>query len=143
MSTSSDYMSSPADCSRRPQSVGGAVVYSHKARDSADHYPHNVDCPFYFQAARSDWKLMLRVLEIDIPDRTQKGLCKDALYIYDANTYVTRAMVSILALQSAMTSSIRKNEIHTPILSHPITYGIGKSNGPDPSLPSEDHVIVP
>ncbi|KAK3799150.1 hypothetical protein RRG08_051425 [Elysia crispata] len=90
--TQTYYMSSPADCNKQHHSVGGAVVYSHKARESADHYPHNVDCPFYFRAPRSNWKLMMRVLEMDIPDRTRKGVCKDALYVYDAPTYVTRAM---------------------------------------------------
>ncbi|GFS20057.1 hypothetical protein ElyMa_001560100 [Elysia marginata] len=85
-------MSSPADCNKRHLGVGGAVVYSHDARESADNYPHNVDCPFYFRAARPDWKLMMRVLEMDIPDRTRKGVCKDALYVYNAPTYVTRAM---------------------------------------------------
>ncbi|GFO34745.1 hypothetical protein PoB_006125000 [Plakobranchus ocellatus] len=65
-------------------------------RDADDYYPHNVDCPFFFRAARPDWKLMMRVLEMDIPDRTRKGVCKDALYVYDAATYVTKAMSSAM-----------------------------------------------
>lgn len=38
---------------------------------------------------------MLRVLDIDIPDMSRRGICNDALYVYDDETIFTRAMVSV------------------------------------------------
>ncbi|CAL1533616.1 unnamed protein product [Lymnaea stagnalis] len=79
-----------ADCGNRKH-VGGAVVYSHFP-STGDYYPHDIDCQITFQAESGDWRLMLRVIEMDLPDRTPSGYCNDALYVYDDSTFLTRAM---------------------------------------------------
>ncbi|KAH9504614.1 hypothetical protein Btru_062440 [Bulinus truncatus] len=78
------------DCTEK-KFVSGAVVYSHSPA-SGPYYPHDIDCAITFQAESADWKLMLRVIEMDLPDRTASGFCNDALYVYDAGTFLTRAM---------------------------------------------------
>ena len=73
--------------------LGGAVIYSHLGRNNVD-YGNNIECRITFKAGRNDWKLMLRVVELDIPDVSYNELCNDALYVYDADTILGRAMVS-------------------------------------------------
>ena len=73
--------------------LGGAVVYSHLNR-GRQLYGDNIECRTTFKAARNDWKIMLRVVELDVPDVSYNELCNDALYIYDGDTILGRAMVS-------------------------------------------------
>ncbi|CAG5118673.1 unnamed protein product, partial [Candidula unifasciata] len=82
------YFMDSSDCGDQKH-VGGAVVFSHS---KGDYYLHDIDCQIIFKAESSDWKLMLRVIEMDIPDRTPNGYCNDALYVFDDNTILTRAM---------------------------------------------------
>ena len=37
---------------------------------------------------------MMRIEQLDIPDKSYTELCNDALYVYDANNIFGRAMVS-------------------------------------------------
>ncbi|KAK6983283.1 hypothetical protein BgiMline_018715, partial [Biomphalaria glabrata] len=79
-----------SDCGNT-KTVGGALVYSHSP-SRGDYYPHDIDCQITFEAESGDFKLMMRVIEMDLPDRTATGKCNDALYVYDANTFLARAM---------------------------------------------------
>ena len=51
-------------------------------------------CDWLLQARHPDWKLMMRIEQLDIPDKSYTELCNDALYVYDANNIFGRAMVS-------------------------------------------------
>lgn len=89
-----DYMQG-ADCGNRKH-LAGAVVYSHVRSDKQhEHYTHGIECQLTFQTEKTGWRLMLRVLDIDIPDMSRRGICNDALYVYDDETIFTRAMVSV------------------------------------------------
>lgn len=72
--------------------LGGAIVFSHHFYMS-QLYNHSVRCTLTFKAQNAGWKLMLRVLELDIPDRRYNGYCNDALWVYDADSIYTKAMV--------------------------------------------------
>ncbi|XP_064599439.1 abnormal cell migration protein 13-like [Liolophura sinensis] len=86
-----DYMQG-ADCGNRKH-LAGAVVYSHVRSDKQhEHYTHGIECQLTFQTENTGWRLMLRVLDIDIPDMSRRGICNDALYVYDDETIFTRAM---------------------------------------------------
>ena len=74
--------------------LGGAVVYSHFINVTKS-YEDNVNCRLKFKARNKDWKLMLRMLEMDIPDRQENGICNDALYISDADN-IFRTMVCMI-----------------------------------------------
>lgn len=63
--------------------LGGAVVYSHYMNQNKT-YGYDVNCQIKFKSKNSDWKLMLRMLEMDIPDRQENGICNDALYVSDS-----------------------------------------------------------
>ncbi|XP_012945066.1 cubilin, partial [Aplysia californica] len=78
------------DCGNK-KPLGGAVVYSH-SQESGDNYLHDISCQITFQAKDDHWRLMLRVIELDIPDRTPNGYCNDALYVFDDSTSYTVAM---------------------------------------------------
>ncbi|XP_055891263.1 low-density lipoprotein receptor class A domain-containing protein 2-like isoform X3 [Biomphalaria glabrata] len=84
------YFMDESDCGNT-KTVGGALVYSHSP-SRGDYYPHDIDCQITFEAESGDFKLMMRVIEMDLPDRTATGKCNDALYVYDANTFLARAM---------------------------------------------------
>lgn len=71
----------------------GGIVYSHPEY-AKKVYGNNVECRITFRAKHKDWRLMMRVEEIDIPDETYNKICNDALYIYDADTIVAKAVVS-------------------------------------------------
>ncbi|KAL4235071.1 hypothetical protein ACF0H5_006709 [Mactra antiquata] len=64
--------------------LGGAVVYSHYMNQSRL-YRDEVDCEIRFKSKNSNWKIMLRMLEMDIPDRQDNGICNDALYVSDSD----------------------------------------------------------
>jgi hypothetical protein len=64
--------------------LGGAVVYSHYINQSKS-YNNEVNCQIKFKSKKSDWKIMLRMLEMDIPDRQKNGICNDALYVSDSD----------------------------------------------------------
>ena len=93
-------------------------MYSHYPSSSSskrDKYSDNIDCRITFKSAddfegvedksddlkderRRKGRLMLRIVELDIPDQSLRRLCNDALYVFDANgIYVFgKAVVSIL-----------------------------------------------
>lgn len=73
--------------------LGGAVVYSHFINVTKN-YRDKIDCELKFKSRNKDWKLMLRVLEMDIPDRND-GICNDALYVSDSEFIYRNSMVSI------------------------------------------------
>ncbi|KAL3858958.1 hypothetical protein ACJMK2_009203, partial [Sinanodonta woodiana] len=73
------------------KTLGGAVVFSHRFY-TEQQYNNNVECRMTFKAQNEGWKLMLRILELDIPDRMPNGLCNDALYVYDDMDVFTKAM---------------------------------------------------
>ncbi|XP_050399612.2 uncharacterized protein LOC126816865 [Patella vulgata] len=72
--------------------IGGATVYSNYRKNSNSVYSHNIECQVTFKAENDDWRLMLRIIELDIPDRSTSGICNDALYVYDESSIYTRAM---------------------------------------------------
>ncbi len=79
--------------------LGGAIVYSHHggSQETMDTYGDSIDCRITFRAEHDGWRLMLRIVDLDIPDTSYRELCNDALYIYDAKTYtVGQAVVSLL-----------------------------------------------
>ena len=82
-----------SDCSKVIL-LGGAVVYSHFI-NVTKHYGDNANCQLKFESRNKDWKLMLRVLEMDIPDR-DNGICNDALYVSDSDD-IYKSMVSMQA----------------------------------------------
>nr|KAG5692990.1 hypothetical protein BaRGS_011626 [Batillaria attramentaria] len=69
------------------------MVYS-QLLATGDYYSNGLECRMTFKAEDDGWRLMLRVLELDIPDRTVNGFCNDALYIYDDSTIYAKALVS-------------------------------------------------
>lgn len=88
-------MDEPNDCDR-PYVLGGATVYSHTAHyrtRSNPNYPDKIDCQLTFQAAHLNWKLMLVIEYLEIPDISY-GLCNDAIYIYDAENVFGETIVS-------------------------------------------------
>ncbi|KAK2184081.1 hypothetical protein NP493_283g02021 [Ridgeia piscesae] len=68
-----------SDCDSR-KLIGGATVYSHIGKT----YKHNIDCRITFKADKEGWKLLIRLVHLDIPDTSYNQLCNDALYVYDA-----------------------------------------------------------
>ncbi|ESP03738.1 hypothetical protein LOTGIDRAFT_171167 [Lottia gigantea] len=72
--------------------IGGATVYSNFRGDVSTVYGNDIECQMTFKAENKDWRLMLRIIELDIPDRTSTGLCNDALYVYDESSIYARAM---------------------------------------------------
>ena len=85
------------DCDSR-KLVGGATVYSHIGKT----YSHNIDCRITFKAEREGWKLLIRLVHLDIPDTSYNQLCNDALYVYDAKNIFGQPMVSRLVLWSRL-----------------------------------------
>ncbi len=83
-----------SDCGRKGKLLGGAIILSHPHTDDASSYGNNVECRLTFKADHDDWKLMMRVVELDIPDKSFGELCNDALYVYDASTIMGRPVVS-------------------------------------------------
>ena len=81
------------DCDSR-KLVGGATVFSHTGTT----YSHNIDCRITFKAEREGWKLLIRLVHLDIPDTSYNQLCNDALYVYDAKNIFGQPMVSRLVL---------------------------------------------
>ncbi|OWF56878.1 uncharacterized protein LOC110446471 isoform X1 [Mizuhopecten yessoensis] len=71
--------------------IGGATVYSHNV-EKAMYYGEDLSCSITFRPENSGWKLMLRIIELDIPDRLPSGVCNDALYIYDTDSIYAAAM---------------------------------------------------
>ena len=81
------------DCGNKKY-IGGATVYSHREENS-EYYMNNNECKITFKADNEGWRIMLRFLELDIPDiDPNNGICNDALYIYDSEDVFTGAMVS-------------------------------------------------
>lgn len=81
------------DCGNKKY-IGGATVYSHREENS-QYYMNNNECKITFKADNEGWRIMLRFLELDIPDiDPNNGICNDALYIYDSEDVFTGAMVS-------------------------------------------------
>ena len=76
--------------------IGGATVYSHLNPHGSSLYKNSIECRITFKAENDQWRLMMRFVELDIPDKTYNGLCSDAVYVYDANTIGGRAVVSDL-----------------------------------------------
>lgn len=79
------------DCGKTLE-LGGAIVFSHHFY-MTQMYNHSIMCTLKFKAQNSGWKLMLRLLELDIPDRQYNGLCNDALWVYDADSIYSMDMV--------------------------------------------------
>ena len=80
------------DC-EKTRVIDGATVYSHvKAQEDAL-YEHNTECRMTFEAERNGWKLMMRLIHLDIPDKSY-DLCNDALYVYDSSSIIGRPVVS-------------------------------------------------
>ena len=78
--------------------VGGAILLSHSGIHSRNYYKNNVECRITFKAEKDTWKLMMRVVELDLPDKSYSELCNDAVYVYDANTIIGPAVVSTIYL---------------------------------------------
>ena len=72
--------------------LGSAVVYSQLV-STGEYYPHDVECKMTFKAEDDGWRLMVRILELDIQDHTVNGFCNDALYVYDDSTILAKAVV--------------------------------------------------
>lgn len=87
-------MQDGGDCGKT-KNVGGATVYSHFEPHINVKYGHDAGCTMTFHAENEGWTLMLRVVELDLPNKSETGLCNDALYVYDADSYYTRAVVSV------------------------------------------------
>ncbi|XP_041376541.1 uncharacterized protein LOC121389015 [Gigantopelta aegis] len=87
--TQTYFMQNP-DCADSKY-LGGATVFSHNLKQNIT-YSSPIECSMTFRAQNKNWKLMLRMLELDIPDRTPKGICNDALYFFDGESHLTRAM---------------------------------------------------
>ena len=83
------------DCGNGKSILGGATVFSHRDVTKRKDYKDNNNCRLTFEAEEEDMKIMLRVVELDIPDITHSELCNDALYIYDSNN-IGRAFVSMI-----------------------------------------------
>ena len=81
--------------------LGSAVVYSQLV-STGEYYPHDVECKMTFKAEDDGWRLMVRILELDIQDRTVNGFCNDALYVYDDSTILAKAVVRGLGLFSSV-----------------------------------------
>ena len=78
------------DCDSR-KLIGGATVYSHIGKT----YKHNIDCRITFKADKEGWKLLIRLVHLDIPDTSYNQLCNDALYVYDAKNIFGQPVVSV------------------------------------------------
>ncbi len=76
------------------QVLDGATVYSHLGASGEGNYADNIECRITFRAENENLKLMLRVLDLDIPDTSYNELCNDALYVYDAKNIMGRPVVS-------------------------------------------------
>ncbi|XP_013380303.1 uncharacterized protein LOC106151531 isoform X1 [Lingula anatina] len=72
-----------ADCGDTKY-IGGATVYSHINPQTETYYRDNIECRLVFKAENEDWKIMMQVVELDIPDRSLRSVCNDALYVYDS-----------------------------------------------------------
>ena len=90
----SDYMDG-VDCGKTLD-LGGAVVFSHHFYMTQP-YNHSITCTLRFKAQNAGWKLMLRILELDVPDRQFNGLCNDALWVYNADSIYNMDMVMVSA----------------------------------------------
>lgn len=86
-------MDSYSDCGKTNVVIGGATVYSHHMNYD-DLYDNGIGCSIGFRTEHDGWRIMLRVIDLDIPNRTARGICNDALYIYDHETIFTTVMVS-------------------------------------------------
>ncbi|XP_052230877.1 uncharacterized protein LOC127844563 [Dreissena polymorpha] len=84
------YYMTGSDCDQRVV-LGGAVVHSHNKNLSIS-YSDNINCKLTFQAQNSEWKLMLRVEEMDILDRQGNGICNDALYVSSSENILRDTM---------------------------------------------------
>ena len=74
--------------------IGGATVYSQK--HIYQYYGINIDCTITFKTENKGWKLMLRVVDLDIPDKdVDTDICNDAMYIYDDETIYSSPMVCL------------------------------------------------
>ncbi|CAI9737812.1 low-density lipoprotein receptor-related 12-like [Octopus vulgaris] len=76
----------------KSQRLTGATVFSHHRTANKKLFKHKTECTMTFYAAIKGWKLMLRMIELDIPDRTSKGICNDAVYIYDHKSVYANGM---------------------------------------------------
>ena len=96
--------------------IGGATVYSHLNPHGSSLYKNSIECRITFKAENDQWRLMMRFVELDIPDKTYNGLCSDAVYVYDANTIGGRAVVSDLFYYYACFICFRNVQLlHCPI----------------------------
>ena len=86
------------DCGRKGKLLGGVTIFSHPWTDDSGSYGNNIECRLTFKAENDDWKLMMRVVELDIPDKSFSELCNDAVYVYDASTIMGRPFVSTMIL---------------------------------------------
>ena len=87
-----------SDCGRKGKLLGGVTIFSHPWTDDSGSYGNNIECRLTFKAENDDWKLMMRVVELDIPDKSFSELCNDAVYVYDASTIMGRPFVSRMIL---------------------------------------------
>ncbi|KAL8612415.1 hypothetical protein ACOMHN_008400 [Nucella lapillus] len=75
--------------------LGSAVVYS-QLKSTGEYYRHDMECKITFKAEDDGWRLMVRMLELDIQDRTVNGFCNDALYMFDDSTIYAKAVLMTL-----------------------------------------------
>ncbi|XP_025115544.1 uncharacterized protein LOC112576901 isoform X2 [Pomacea canaliculata] len=85
------YYMEGTDCGDRKH-LGAAVVYSQLVDSGSQYYSHDLECRITFKAEDDGWRLMLRITELEIPDRTANGICNDALFIFDDSTIYAKAM---------------------------------------------------
>ncbi|XP_076470591.1 uncharacterized protein LOC143300650 isoform X2 [Babylonia areolata] len=84
------YYMEGADCGDIKH-LGSAVVYS-QLKSTGEYYRHDQECKMTFKAEDDGWRLMVRMLELDIQDRTVNGFCNDALYMFDDSTIYAKAV---------------------------------------------------
>lgn len=85
-------MGSRDQCSGEVRGVTGALVVF---QPGAGERWHGLECQVVFRADPPFNRLLLRVLDLDLPDVALSRLCNDALYIYDGNKAYGNTFVSL------------------------------------------------
>ncbi|ELT99959.1 hypothetical protein CAPTEDRAFT_223728 [Capitella teleta] len=71
--------------------LGGAVVYSHRNQEDMM-YSDKIDCQITFKADDGASKVMMQIVNMDLPDQSYNKLCNDALYVYDGHNIFGRTL---------------------------------------------------
>ncbi|CAH1779972.1 unnamed protein product, partial [Owenia fusiformis] len=88
--TETFYMNGPS-CGETV-TIDGATVYSHYDYKNNKLYENNIECRLTFKARNSNLRIMINILELDIPDIYYNDLCNDALYVYDASSILGKTL---------------------------------------------------